>query len=171
VRSRENRERGSSAVESGLTLAGVAVFLTPLLFYMGWQVRQALNAPCDASSVACADVAASSATGGGGGGGTGGGGTGGGGTGGGGTGGGTGGSGPGSGGSGPGPGPSDPTVVLQGRVVTMLGAASAVCDGQTTLTPPRNTRAICTVTFPDGQTRDYRVRWTDNSGSIRLTAR
>jgi hypothetical protein len=114
-------------------VAGVAVFLTPFLFYLGVQVRQGLDAPCDSSTVVdCSDDAGGSA--------------------------------PGGGGSGPG----DPTVALQGRVVTILGAASAVCDGQTTLTPPRNTRATCTVTFADGHTRDYRVRWTDDAGSIHL---
>ena len=152
MRSQGNHERGSSAVESGLTLAGVAVFLTPLLFYLGVQARQGLGAPCDSSAlVGCSDDAGGSGGGGSGGGGSGGGGSGGGGSGGGGS------------------GPGDPTVALQGRVVTILGAASAVCDGQTTLTPPRNTRATCTVTFPDGHTRDYRVRWTDDAGSIHLS--
>jgi hypothetical protein len=135
VRSQGNRERGSSAVESGLTLAGVAVFLTPFLFYLGVQVRQGLDAPCDSSTVVgCSYDSGGSAPGG-------------------------------------GAGPGDPTVALQGRVVTILGAASAVCDGQTTLTPPRDARATCTVTFADGHTRDYRVRWTDDAGSIRVTPR
>ena len=153
MRRQENRERGSSAVESGLTLAGVAVFLTPLIFYMGLQLREAMNAPCDTSSVACADPGADSAMGGGG------------------TGGGTGGGGTGGGGTGGGPGPGDPTVTLQGRVVTVVGGASAVCDSQTTATPPRNTTATCTVTFADGRTRDYRIRWLDDAGTIRVSPR
>jgi hypothetical protein len=138
VRRQENRERGSSAVESGLTLAGVAVFLTPLIFYMGLQIRQALEAPCDPAVVACADTSGGS-------------------------------SGGGSGGSG-GSGSGDPTTALQGRVVTILGAASAVCDSQTTSTPPRGTVATCTVTYPDGRSRAYRIRWLDDVGSIRVTA-
>ena len=124
VRRQGSRERGSSAVESGLTVAGVAVFLTPFLFYFGMQVRQGLDAPCDSSSVVdCSDDAGGSAPGGG------------------------------SGGGGPGSG--DPTVALQGRVVTIVAAASAVCDGQSTLAPPRNTTAPCTVTFADGRIPDY----------------
>src|SRR3954454_12319034 len=145
VRSRENRERGSSAVESGLTVAGVAVFLTPFLFYLGMQVRQGLDAPCDTGPVACAEAADGSATD------------------------------PGPGpGPGPGPAPSpgpDPTVTLQGRVPTVVAGAWAVCDGQTTLTPARNTTATCTVTFADGRTRDYLIRWLDDAGSIRMSPR
>jgi hypothetical protein len=56
-------------------------------------------------------------------------------------------------------------------VTTALGAASAACDGQTTTTPPRNSTAMCTVTFADGHTRDYQVRWLDDAGTIRVSPR
>ena len=62
-------------------------------------------------------------------------------------------------------------MTLQERVVTVLAAASAVCDAQTTLTPPRNTTAMCTVTLSDGRTRDYKIRWLDDAGSIKVSPR
>ena len=95
MRSHGNRERGSSA-SSGLTLAGVAVFLTPFLFYLGVQVRQGLDAPCDSSTVVGCSYD-------------------------------TGGSAPGGGAGGGGAGPGDPTVTLQGRVVTPIWAQPRRC--------------------------------------------
>ena len=153
MRRQENRERGSSAVESGLTLAGVAVFLTPLLFYMGLQLRQAMNAPCDTSAVACADAAKRFGRGGG-----------------------TGGGGPAAAAraaaarAAAAPVRASPTVALQGRVITHPGRRlGRVRQPDVPHPAAQDTRATCTVTFADGHTRDYRVRWTDNAGSIRLT--
>jgi hypothetical protein len=44
-----------------------------------------------------------------------------------------------------------------------------VCDGQSTLTPPAGSTALCSVTFADGRIADYTVRWVDDVGSITLT--
>jgi Flp pilus assembly pilin Flp len=141
VRTNRPNDRGGSAIEVGLLLAGMSVVMLPALVFLAHAVNGALAAPCVAmGNSTCADQSGGGGSGGGG-----------------------------SGGA-VGTPTQQLEAVVAAQVPDPGGGSSQVrCNHQSTTQPPRGSTAHCRVKFPsNGQTRIYSVTWVDDAGTIQV---
>jgi Flp pilus assembly pilin Flp len=143
VREDRLRDRGGSAIEVALLLAGMTVVLLPALVLLGHVVYGGFAAPCAAMGNDNCDAQSGGGSSGGGGG-----------------------SGGGSAGT-----PTQQLEALVAAQVPDPGGGSskAKCNHQNSSHPPRGSKANCNVKFSsNGQTRTYSVTWVDDAGAIQI---
>jgi Flp pilus assembly pilin Flp len=142
VRKNRPRDRGGSAIEVALLLAGMSVVMLPALVLLGHAVNDALASPCVAMSNSTCDAQSGGASSGGGG----------------------------SGGGVTGTPTQQLEALVAAQVPDPGGGSSTVrCNHQSTTHPPRGSTAHCNVKFPsNGRTQAYSVLWVDDVGTIQV---